>query len=364
MQLVAAAAIGAFCVMEARSPLTGSPLLPKTKPELVQIHEPWPDLQPELETLRPERCYWIGKHKRWGYSTPLGKVHSAGLKVLESHGWRCCEPSELSRKGTVWPLLSFTSRNAADFPADAAGPGVPRYRQLPQSITCVLDDKVELFKSMCAAGVSGCMPETILSDISDDGLVDLVRCHPEWEAEPSRWFVKFKHGVRGNSVHPCEDLQTVREWITKQRSGESGRQGATLNGPPGFVIQRGVPPRLLADGRRFVLRAHVLLLRTHSADGLPWRGFVHEDVITLPYSKPHEEKWRNDKSLHVSQAGKAHPTPFLMSELDGPEAKLVPPQLREITRQVLVALRSEDSDPFPPGFGRMLFHSGSSPLVS
>ena len=154
-------------------------------------------------------------------------------------------------------------------------------------------------------------------------------------------------------MHPCEDLLAVRAWIAKQRSGESGRQGASLDGTPHFVVQRGVAPRLL-DGRRFVLRAHVLLVRTES--GASWgRGYVHDDVITLLYSQLHQPQWREDKSLHVSQAGKTHPIPFQLSALPGPEAELVPPQLREITRQILLALSNRPEAAPQPAVGSTLY---------
>ena len=269
--------------------------------------------------------------------SPVGKLHSEGVRVLESHGWsRCAKDVE------VTPLFSCTTRGAADFAADASGPGVPLVRQLPQSVTRYLDDKVELFLTMAVGGGqhSHCMPESFLSNTNEQELSALVAQHPDWAA--SRWFIKYRSGVKGNSVHPCRDLRAVQDWLAKQQHTPPARRskwakkgkatGAASAPEVGFVVQREVPPRLL-DNRRFVLRAHAMLVLRHEALTIS----VHSDVICLQYAVEHDAN-SEDKAAHVSQIGKAHPAPFLLAERQPELYALVLPQVRTICGHLLSAM--------------------------
>lgn len=284
------------------------------------------------EQAQPRRIFWHGRHTVWHWSGVLGKIHPAGLAALRARGWREVPPSEL---GT--PLFSCTTRNAADFGLDASGPGVPRVRQLPQSVTNLLDDKVELHRLLNSTGVAeSCMPSSFLSDISDAELDALVSLNPEWSG--CRWFVKYRTGVQGKSVHPCRDLAAVKAWLAKQRQSNKKNPNKLLRGDAQFVVQRAVPPFLLANGRRFVLRVHALLLRAHPGP----RAWLHADVICLPYSviaatsEGCEES--EEKCAHVSQVGKRHPPPYLLARQE-PDLyhTIVMPQLHTIMRNILTA---------------------------
>ena len=71
-------------------------------------------------------------------------------------------------------------------------------RQLPQSVSNLLDDKVELHRLLHGAGVAGeCVPEGFLSDISDEELDRCVAERPQWES--CRWFVKYARSCTGYS---------------------------------------------------------------------------------------------------------------------------------------------------------------------
>ena len=60
-------------------------------------------------------------------------------------------------------------------------------------------------------------------------------------------------------------------------------------------MQREVAGMLLPCGRRFVLRAHLLLLH-----GRPRaRAWLHRHVVALPYAQPHRED-SEDKHVRVS----------------------------------------------------------------
>ena len=332
----------------------------------------------------------------------------------------------------------------ADFPA--AGPGLPRVRQLPQRCSAVLDDKARLAQCLEAAGCAGIAPRTwtdldaflqqhssVLeqrsgagsgacagsaaapagSGICSQGLeaaAPLAASGKE-EQDPAAgaagapaaghsqlWFLKHRHGVKGRSVYPFTSLPSLlarlRSLSGSQEGGGSGREGGSSSqsacgaGQPGrsggsyqpgssqrhgsplqqFVVQEGAaPPLLLPDGRKFTLRAHVLLLLEQPAgaggtEAAPSGGkaalspqrerqgspgaqppaeppqqaelqqapqgphlwaWVHEDIIVTPHSAlaaaagaaaagPAGEA---DVAVHVSSRGRGHPTPFLLSQL-------------------------------------------------
>lgn len=288
-------------------------------------------------TTTYSRTYWVGKHKKYGWMSPIGKLHADGVRVLESHGWsRCPKDVELT------PLFSCTTRGAADFPVDASGPGVPLIRQLPQSVTRWLDDKVELFLAMRAAGVQHlrCMPESFLSGTTEQELNALAAQYPDWSS--SRWFVKYRSGVKGRSVHPCRNLRAVQDWLAKQQQTPAARKskaakhdsdmGASAMPGGDFVVQREVPARLL-DKRRFVLRAHAMLVVRHDT----FTVSAHSDVICLPYAVEHEAKSEN-KAVHVSQIGRDHPTPYLLAVRQPELYATVFPQIRTICGYLLSAV--------------------------
>jgi hypothetical protein len=84
---------------------------------------------------------------------------------------------------------------------------------------------------------------------------------------------------------------------------------------------------MLLDGRRFVLRAHALLLRAHPAP----RAWLHADVLVLPYSTLHDPA-SDTRAVHVSQLGAGHPRPFALAARSGLLPDVVA-QLAAILRQ-------------------------------
>lgn len=78
-----------------------------------------------------------------------------------------------------------------------------------------------------------------------------------------------------------------------------------------FVIQEEVLPTLDDTKRKFVLRAHVLIY--HSGRSQP-EFALHQDVICLSHATPYESNPKACKSSHISQYGKKHPKPMLLSK--------------------------------------------------
>ena len=71
------------------------------------------------------RVYWHGP------GNPLGKLHRAGIREFERHGWNCA-PLDAD----VLPAFWWSSRRAGDFPI--CGPG-PLVRPLPHACTDCVD---------------------------------------------------------------------------------------------------------------------------------------------------------------------------------------------------------------------------------
>lgn len=130
------------------------------------------------------------------------------------------------------------------------------------------------------------------------------------------WFLKHRHGVKGQAVYCFTDLQALLSRLSAL-SARSRRD---------FVVQQGVPPLLLpsAGGRAFVLRAHILLLllpAQPSVDGafeasVPHhaRAFVHRDVIVLEHARRYDPGCA-ERAVHISSCGSGHPQPYLLPQL-------------------------------------------------
>ena len=202
------------------------------------------------------------------------------------------------------------------------------------------------------------------------------------------YFLKHRHGVKGQAVYPFASLPSLLDRLRSLGSRPSSQQGDTsapgsdgqqggCSGAEGagsqrsssstqrheqrsasqggsrqqFVVQEGVdPPLLLPDGRKFTLRAHVLMLLEHAGDAAaggaaqqPQQGqqqqreqreqhqqrhaprllaWVHEDVIVTPHAAPlpagspaDGADGAADVAVHVSSRGRGHPKPFLLRQL-------------------------------------------------
>lgn len=194
------------------------------------------------------------------------------------------------------PSAAPTCRPAAgaDFPA--TGPDLPKIRQLPQQCSAALDDKRRMWECLAAAGEAGVTPHTIADleaflqqhsqpggAVADGGAPEasfLVARGFEEPLPPSQqqgrqpppagqhgWFLKHRRGVKGQAVHYLPTTAALLERL----------QGLSAHSRRALVAQAAVPP-LLLRGRKFVLRAHVLLRLLAAAGGESSRlaAYVHE----------------------------------------------------------------------------------------
>ena len=119
------------------------------------------------------------------------------------------------------------------------------------------------------------------------------------------YFVKHRYGVKGKSVYVYNKTQ-LQDWWERSATNRED-----------FVIQEEVQTALDEEGRKFVLRCHVLVYQRTTGGG-PLRAFLHGDVITMTHAVPYS-RTSSSKAVHVSQAGKRrghHPKPRLVTDLD------------------------------------------------
>ncbi|GAB4821360.1 hypothetical protein N2152v2_008406 [Parachlorella kessleri] len=124
------------------------------------------------------------------------------------------------------------------------------------------------------------------------------------------WFLKHRKGVKGQAVYY---YASVGELCSKLSS-------LSTRSRRDFVVQHGVQP-LLLRGRKFVLRAHVLLLlqAPHAGrDSRSPQAFLHRDVIVVEHAQPYR-LGSSARALHISSCGRGHPRPYLLTQLhEGP----------------------------------------------
>jgi len=258
----------------------------------------------------PTRCakiFWDGgAHGRradpFGHraAPPLSKLHPAGKSVLEQAGWR-----RTGQNTTLIPAFSWTVRQGGDW---GFGPhaGTAPVRQLPQSVTDLLDDKRELQLTLEQGAAAYLAPETHLDlavavldgDPRGDGDMQCRGGSLEAEQEDTVWFLKHRRGVKGQAVTPVFSTAAVRDLVSKmsvQRLGD-------------FVLQRGVATPHILHSYKYCMRVHVLEVAGASAAPYPEGAqcWMHEKVILLPHARPHVHGDRR-KDAWVQQIGKNHP---------------------------------------------------------
>ena len=269
--------------------------------------------------------------------SPLSKLTPAVRKWLcDEHGWRVIDPSQPADERadrTTVPVFSFTGRKGGDFASltpDNAGWTV--LAQLRGTFTEHVDCKLTLWRHVQQGGHARRMPPTCTatemmrngsagryldsgsSDHNDDGTAMMTA-----QESSGTWFLKHRYGVKGQAVHVFMSADDARAWLLQK-----GKDALEY-----FVCQQEVPP-FLVDNRKFVIRAHVLLL-THPHEQL----HLHRDCICLPHSKDYT-KDSQAKAVHVSAAGKDHPPPFLLGDLmhDHHQVPDAFQQMSDITRDV------------------------------
>jgi len=240
------------------------------------------------------KVYWNGRHRKWGWGAPLGKLHKQGLHFAESCGWQCIKEDDDS----AVPVFCWPARKACNFPALVnEGDLAPLIRPFPQDFTQRLDDKAQLAAHLAAAGHSDVHPPTWTAD-------DFLRSAPHADEKHEMWFLKHSQGVKGNSVYIFKGAAAVESRLVEL--GEKGRRC--------FVVQRGVAPPSLRNGRRWVLRVHTVL-RGFADGGVA--AYCHRDMVCLEYGQVYTPDI-HVRAAHISSAGhqKYWPKPYLLEDED------------------------------------------------
>eukprot|EP00546_Thalassionema_frauenfeldii_P004835 CAMPEP_0178926512 /NCGR_PEP_ID=MMETSP0786-20121207/18581_1 /TAXON_ID=186022 /ORGANISM="Thalassionema frauenfeldii, Strain CCMP 1798" /LENGTH=372 /DNA_ID=CAMNT_0020601657 /DNA_START=67 /DNA_END=1185 /DNA_ORIENTATION=- len=161
-----------------------------------------------------------------------------------------------------------------------------KVRPFPIRITNILDDKILLNDLLAGTNV---MPKSVNV--------------PE-QADPNQlYFVKHRHGAQGKSVYAYHRNALLMTWWNDSSKKKNVQD---------FLIQEEIPPALDSKGRKFALRSHLLLFYRH---GEQLQALLHRDVTCQSHSMPYDRS-SLAKAAHVSQAGKHHPKPQLLEELD------------------------------------------------
>lgn len=167
---------------------------------------------------------------------------------------------------------------------------------------------------------------------------------------PGTVFVKHRSSVKGQAVyvaHTRDDLEQLQQKLKHSAAG--------------FIVQQEVSPPMLLDGRKFVLRQHVLVVlqdscaRQLAADigaagghtttsksapsrhvSKPLTVYSHEDVVVLQHACPYEPG-SSLPAVHISSKGSGHPAPRLLQQL--PELHAVAwPQLQQLAARTVHAV--------------------------
>jgi hypothetical protein len=192
----------------------------------------------------------------------------------------------------------------------------------------------------------------------------------------AEFFMKHRRGVKGQAVYVADTAGDLRVLQEKLRGSVAD-----------FVVQQEVTPPMLLDGRKFVLRVHVLhrsdaasaasaptdttAVAIASSAGLQQGGvwssaagttvqaapgpavaaaqapasasvggydvYVHEDVIVVPHACAYEPS-STVPAVHISSKGSAHPAPFLLQQ-QLPELHATAwPQLQQLSAATVQAV--------------------------
>eukprot|EP00439_Symbiodinium_sp_Y106_P028461 s1645_g3.t1 len=262
------------------------------------------------------KVYWPGRHRKWGWGNPLGKLHRQGLQLFQSSGWQAIGESDDS----VVPAFCWPTRQAGKFPATVSGGDIlPLIRPFPQDFTMRLDNKAQLARHLQAAGCN-VHPETWDAQ-------DFLASPP---SEKGLFFLKHSLGVKGTGVHLFDYSGLL------QRLNELGNKGCRQ-----FIVQRYVWPPALQNGRKWVLRAHALL---HGKTDGTLRLYCHSDIIALEYGQPYTEQL-DLRAAHISNVAKIKhlPKPTLVDDSE------LAHQVHRLTEQAFGAvLEHAPRGPFTP----------------
>jgi hypothetical protein len=200
-------------------------------------------------------------------------------------------------------LYAFVWPNKSGPQLDPAITHPALIRPYPKYMTDALDDKAQFAEILSTSSYS--IPTWRLDQFLSQTVTnkELEEASQSTSRRKPLLFLKHRLGAQGKSVYVWSSPDEIEAWR---------RTKPSLN-PCDFVVQQEVIPLLDQDQRKFVLRCHVLVYQTGAR---PSRWRLHQDVICLTHASPYTTDTKGPKSGHISQAGKNHPPPQLLNELD------------------------------------------------
>jgi hypothetical protein len=238
----------------------------------------------------PARFFWEG---------PLfARLTKRGKDYLSKRGWQRVDrdrkdedySSSPNTLALVWPSKSGPQCDVDDASA-------PSIRPYPKHMTDFVDDKLGLAQLLeGSSSIPPCINSPEQAQQADDDTL---------------YFVKHRYGAQGKSVY-VYNQQGLVDWYAKSRNSDD------------FVIQKEILPSLY-NGRKFVLRSHILLVQRGGGGGTStMESYLYKKIVCQHHASLYEN--RNEKASQISQAGKKHPPPLLLEELsaDHPAANVFP----------------------------------------
>jgi hypothetical protein len=261
--------------------------------------------------------------------SPLfGRLIKGGKQYLLQNGWTAieketsCSTTTTTTTTTATPQNNNNHRLALIWPSKT-GPQfemddlmAAHTRPYPRHITDVLDDKLRLFNLF----------RLYQNDNNVESILPTHISSPERASADCLYFVKHRCGAQGKSVY-VYNKSDLHAWWNRSTNRQD------------FVIQQEVLPELY-NGRKFVIRSHVLLYHRNQYTDLlstntkaprvvTFESFLHKQIIVQHHSAPYDTSTTphvQRKASYISQAGNKHPSPVFLHNLpnDHPAADMYP----------------------------------------
>ena len=172
-----------------------------------------------------------------------------------------------------------------------------------------MDDKLTMYQMLQGCGYKDLMPPTFVT------LPDYLR-HLKQTAAPVSCYLKFSHSTAGDGVYYFNRLRALLAFLDEHKYD-----------PGAAIIQQDVPDGMLLDGRKFKIRAYVLILKG-------WHGFVYREALTVRNERALDPT-SDDAAMHIS-SDSGDQTGLIR---DLPGAERIMEELRQSLASILACFR-------------------------
>ena len=195
-------------------------------------------------------------------NTPTFHINRSRLlsDALTARGWQAAAPDAVA--------------DFAMWSSQEGGPREARWRLLDNDLAWQLDDKRLMHDTLTVSGTPDFAPPTFTTL---PAYLEYLRV----SGSACFCFLKTTHGTAAEGVFLCNGV------------GELIRQLKAVEGNAGtYVIQQGVRDVQLIRGRKFKIRAFVLLLSD-------WSAWVYRESLVVLHEKPYNPD-STDRDVHIS----------------------------------------------------------------